>query len=80
MKAKFDANDVFKADTSENLQRVNEWISVWDEQLDCLEELCDKYDGLSVTLITRGNAVDGLPGGPTAELSEFYLRLQKIRV
>ncbi|OQV20869.1 Dynein beta chain, ciliary [Hypsibius exemplaris] len=78
VKAKFDVNDVFKADTSENLVRVNEWISVWEEQLSCLTALCEKNDGLSMTLINKSNVLD-VAAGKLCDLEEFQKRLGKIK-
>ena len=79
MKSKWEANDVFKADTNENLQRCNEWMSVWEEQLVALSELCEKSNGLSMPLIIKGTPEE-IEAGIKSDLQEFRNRLEKIKV
>lgn len=80
MKGKFDASDVFKTDTAENLARINELVIIWEEQVRCMSEICDANEDISLNLAPADGSGIVSKTNRGGDLSEFYGRLDRIKV
>ncbi|XP_055341295.1 LOW QUALITY PROTEIN: dynein beta chain, ciliary-like [Paramacrobiotus metropolitanus] len=76
IKNKFEAADVFKADTAENLQRTNEWLAIWDEQVRSLVAICQANEAIDMKLTPSEGEKDSKRHN---DISEFSGRLAKIK-